>query len=60
MINQMDFFRNLALDLDNLQRRFDLLTIGVMAVDQNDIIVYYNKAQGRLENLTFEETLGRK
>jgi arginine utilization regulatory protein len=60
MIAMNDFFRNLGGDLDNLQRMFDCLPIGVMAVDRDDLIVYYNKAQGRLENLTPEEALGRK
>lgn len=53
------FFKNLSRDLENLWRIFDLLPIGVMAVDTEGSITYYNRAHARLDRLTQEEVLGR-
>ncbi|MDR1487529.1 MAG: sigma 54-interacting transcriptional regulator [Deltaproteobacteria bacterium] len=54
------FFQNLGANADNLQKLFDLLPIGVMAIDCNNTIIYFNRAQGIIDNLTASEVLGRK
>jgi len=53
------FFQNLSRDLENLWRIFDLLPIGVMAVNTEGVIIYYNRAHAKLDGLTQEEVLGR-
>ena len=53
------FFQNLSRDFENLWRIFDLLPIGVMAVNTEGIIIYYNRIHAKLDHLTQQEVLGR-
>ena len=54
------FFQNLSRDLESLWRIFDLLPIGVMAVNNEGTITYYNKSHAKLDQLTQKEVLGRQ
>lgn len=53
------FFQNLSRDFENLWRIFDLLPMGVMAVNTEGIIIYYNRIHAKLDHLTQQEVLGR-
>ncbi len=53
------FFQNLSRNFEQLRRIFDLLPIGVMATDINGVIIYYNRAHGKIDNLKPQEVLGR-
>ncbi len=53
------FFQNLSRDVDNLWRIFDLLPIGVMAVNTEGSIIYYNRMHAKLDQLSQQEVLGR-
>ena len=53
------FFQDLSMDLENLKRMFDLLPLGVLAVDINGRIIYYNRAHAKLDQLTAPEVVGR-
>ncbi|MDL2260561.1 sigma 54-interacting transcriptional regulator [Deltaproteobacteria bacterium OttesenSCG-928-K17] len=53
------FFQNLSQDLEQLRRLFDLMPIGVMALDTDGVIIYYNRAHGKIDNLLPQEVLGR-
>lgn len=53
------FFQNLAQDLEQLRRIFDLLPIGVMASNTEGVIIYYNRSHAKIDNLQPREVLGR-
>ncbi|UQZ90178.1 transcriptional regulator [Deltaproteobacteria bacterium Smac51] len=53
------FFQTLAQDLEQLRRIFDLLPIGVMAMNTEGVIIYYNRAHAKIDNLQPQEVLGR-
>jgi len=53
------FFQNMAQDLEQLRRMFDLMPIGVMALDTDGVIIYYNRAHGKIDDLRPHEVLGR-
>lgn len=53
------FFQNLSQDLEQLRRIFDLLPIGVMAINTEGTIIYYNRAHAKIDNLQPHEVLGR-
>ena len=53
------FFKDLSADLDNLSIMFDLLPLGVLGVDTNGRIIYYNRAHAKLDQLTVPEVVGR-
>ncbi len=53
------FFQTLAQDLEQLQRLFDLLPIGAMAMNTEGVIIYYNRAHAKIDHLKPQEVLGR-
>ncbi len=55
----LHFFPNLSLNVDDLKQLFEFLPIGVMAVDKDKRIVYYNRAHAKLDQLNTNEVLGR-
>jgi len=42
-----------------LRRIFDLLPIGVMAMNTEGVIIYYNRAHAKIDNLQPQDVLGR-
>ncbi|MDR1921990.1 MAG: sigma 54-interacting transcriptional regulator [Candidatus Adiutrix sp.] len=53
------FFKSLGQNLEYLQRLFDLLPLGVYVTNTKGVIIYYNRAHARLDNLSPREVLGR-